>query len=227
MRRALLRHLLTGAALALLPSAASAQSDSRLATALDRETVTAVERVVDDARSRGLPTEPLVVKALEGAVKGAPGPRIVTAVRGLVDRLATAQGALAPGATPAELVAGADALAEQVPPNVLKQLREAQPDRSVAVALGVLTQLVSKKVPVDQASKHVISLLRRDPDQQSLIALSTNVQADIAAGISPDDALDLRSKGIQSTLPLPRATNTNAENLGGNAARDPRPRNRP
>ncbi len=222
------RAAMLAALVAVAPASALAQ-DARLAAALDGETATAVQRVVADAQSRGLPTDPLIVKALEGAVKGAPGPRIVTAVRDLVERLRAANDALAPNATDAEVAAGAAALAANVPAKVLRDVREAQPERSVAVALGVLTQLVSKKVPVDQASRHVISLMKRDADQQSLIALSTNVQADIAAGMDPDAALDLRSKGVQSTLPLPRATNTNvdlgASNNGGRNS--PRPKNRP
>ena len=66
----------------LAPPRASAQ-DQRLAQRLDSTTAVAVQQIVDSARRVGLPTEPLVQKALEGSTLGASGPRIETAVSAL------------------------------------------------------------------------------------------------------------------------------------------------
>ena len=52
----------------------------------------------DSARAAGLPHEPLILKALEGASKGADSARIVTAVRALGGRLQEAARALGPAA---------------------------------------------------------------------------------------------------------------------------------
>src|SRR2546428_3155761 len=77
---------------------------------LDPDTRAQVTAVVDWARLAGLPAEPLIQRALEGATKGAPGPRIVTAVRRLSTDLGTARAALGDEASAPELEAGVAAL---------------------------------------------------------------------------------------------------------------------
>src|SRR5205823_4241978 len=96
-----------------LASRLSAQDarTARLAGKLDGETQAVVLRTLDSARTRGLPTEPLVDKALEGATKKATGPRIQAAVSTLLVRLEAARNALAPNPGPRDIAAGADALA--------------------------------------------------------------------------------------------------------------------
>ncbi len=76
-----------------MPAAAAAQ-DARLAERLDTATAASVQRVVDSARDAGLPTEPLVQKALEGSTLGASGDRIVAAVEALHGQLGRARDAL-------------------------------------------------------------------------------------------------------------------------------------
>src|SRR3990172_4053483 len=77
---------------------------------LDSETRAVVAAIVDSARGRGLPSEPLIDRALEGTAKGAPGLAIVAAVRRLAADLSHARDALGLGASPAELDAAAAAL---------------------------------------------------------------------------------------------------------------------
>ena len=85
---------------------------------LDPETRSLVVSVVDSARAAGLPSEPLIQRALEGVTKGAQGPRIVAAVRRLATDLGTARGALGSGATAPELEAGVAALRAGAGPQV-------------------------------------------------------------------------------------------------------------
>src|SRR5687768_8620789 len=92
------------------PAAPLSAQDRRLAERLDPLTSTAVQQLVDSARSLQLPTEPLVQKALEGRTLGAGGERIRTAVGALLGQLGRARQALGPAATEAELTAGAGAL---------------------------------------------------------------------------------------------------------------------
>src|SRR5438093_634738 len=66
--------------LALLLVAAQVGTDPRL-DRLDPDTRAQVATVMDSASRVGLPTEPLIQRALEGATKAAPGARIVAAVR--------------------------------------------------------------------------------------------------------------------------------------------------
>ena len=187
-------------AVTVLASSAAAQ-DPRLEARLDPATRREVAAVIEQARGRGLPVEPLVDKALEGVAKRAPGPRIVSAVARLSERLEEARQALGPNATPAEVRAGAEALAAGVPDSALRELRAAAPGVSLAVPLGVLTQLVSRGVAVDRAAATVLDLVRRGARPAQLIALGDAVQEDIAQGMAPATALDVRLRGILGTLP--------------------------
>ena len=181
--------------------ALDAASLTRLEQTLDADTYRAVLRVIEGARGRSLPTDPLVDRALEGAMKRAPGPRISAAVSALARRLEVARAMLAPAPTDADIAAGAGALAVGVPQDVLRTIRSIQPDQSVAVPLGVLTELVARSVPVDRAASLVVQLIRRGATPTQLVALSGDVQRDIAAGIEPGAAFDLRTRGVASTLP--------------------------
>jgi hypothetical protein len=173
---------------------------ARLERALDPETFRAVAQIIERARARALPTEPLVDRALEGAMKRAPGPRIRTAVSVLAERLDVARAMLAPSPTDADIAAGAGALGVGVPRETLRAIRSVQPDRPVAVPLGVLTELVARRVPVDRAASMVVALIRRGATPTQLVALSQDVQRDIAAGIEPGAAFDLRTRGVASSL---------------------------
>lgn len=67
------------AGLMLLSSAAHAQTRSALPAQLAAPTRDTLQRLIDSARAVGLPGEPLMAKAAEGALKGADDTRIVRA----------------------------------------------------------------------------------------------------------------------------------------------------
>jgi hypothetical protein len=205
-------HMKFAAAVAILVVAgarASAQDYSRLTLIHDDVTRNVVRGLLGGAFSRGVPTDPLMAKALEGVAKKASTAAIRDAMKGLEERLGKAQRALGKDAsTVDELWAGADALYIGVPEKTLKQMRAAAPRRSIALELGVLTELVAKNVPVKKASEMVLQLMARNATGVQLTALSTDVQGDVAAGLKPEVALDLRGRGILSLLPPPpSATN--------------------
>lgn len=150
-----------------------------------------VEAVIDSARVAGLPTEPLVDRALEGASKRAPDDRIVTAVRRLAGELGAARGALGAMASPAEVVAGASALRAGVRPDDLQRLRALRPNRSVAVAAAVLADLVAVGVPPDTATAAVLALAGRANDAE-YITFRRTVERDVALGASAVAALGVR-----------------------------------
>jgi len=64
-------------------SASTAAQEPRLQGRVPEPVRQTIDLLLDSARTRGLPTEPLVDRALEGATKGASGDRIVAAVRRL------------------------------------------------------------------------------------------------------------------------------------------------
>ena len=186
-----------------LPVTLGAQDarNARLDGKLDGETQAVVLRTLDSAKMRGLPVDPLVDKALEGATKRAAGPRIQAAVAMLMQRLEAARDALAPNPGPRDIAAGADALAYGATREALVTMRAIRPNESIAVPLGVLTQLMASGVPVARATRVVADLLRRGARDEQLIALNNDVRAFVAAGVSPQAALDVRMRGLNAVLP--------------------------
>ena len=178
-----------------------AESQAARPTELDSATAAAIAPIVQQARAASLPIELLYAKAREGAVQRKPVALIEAAVRALAGRMLTASDALAPNPTLQELGAAADALKAGVGSETLRAMRKAGRDASLAVPLGVLTQLVVRGVPVEKASVQVVDLLQRGAVPRHFIALDERVREDVLAGKRPDESLDLRLKGIIPNLP--------------------------
>ena len=174
---------------------------ARLDASADLGLRRAVEREVVAARAIGLPEGLLIAKANEGIAKRATPKRITDAVAALGKRLQVARDQLAPNPSEDEIAAGADALYVGVPAPILKKMRAAWPQRSLALPLGVLTELVAKGLPADRAAQTVTDLMKRGATNVQLYALAQSVQGDVAAGWAPEAALDLRARGVMSLLP--------------------------
>ncbi|HEU4563893.1 MAG TPA: hypothetical protein VFS05_04550 [Gemmatimonadaceae bacterium] len=211
-----MRHLALLALLALAPALAA--QDARLAARLDARTRAAVAAVVDSARAAGLPAEPLVDKALEGASKRAPGARIVAAVRALAGELATARAALGAGASDAELVAAAGALHAGTTAGALSRLRAVRPREPLTVPLGVVTDLAARGVPADSAAAVVLTVARTGGRDDDFLALRRDVEQAIGSGVPPAAAA-ARARG----LPFDRTRTTELRAGSGDA----KPANRP
>lgn len=153
-----------------LPFPLAAQ-DARLTARLEGATALQVQALVDSARRERLPGEPLVQKALEGSAKGADGPRILGAVRALYGNLRTARSALGTNATEPELVAGVATLRAGGTPDMLATLRQLRPSQSVAIPLGVLTDLVARGAPLTSAWRSVEGLARSGGSDAQFLAI--------------------------------------------------------
>ena len=188
MRRSLAASL--GLIGCVLVFAAGAMAQDPRYERLDPDTRARVSQVIDSARGLGLPTEPLIQRALEGVLKGASGDRIVAALRRLATDLGTARAALGTGAASAELEAAVAALRAGATPPVLARLRERR-RQSLTVALAVLADLVARGVPVDSAAAAVLVLAptARDVD---LVEFRRAVERDIALGAPPAAATSVR-----------------------------------
>jgi len=199
MVRRALALLLVAVPLAGAPLGAQARSaDERLAARLDAATRGQVMAEVEAARREGLPVEKLVDRALEGASKRAPGPRIVIGVRRLRSALAEARQALGARSSAIEVEAGASAIEANVGTRVLAGLRRARPDGSLTVPLAVLTDLVAYGVPVDTAARTVLALAQaRDA---ALVAYQRDVERDISVGAVPAAAASLRAGALERAL---------------------------
>jgi hypothetical protein len=163
------------ALLLVLPGTAAAQ-DGRLAERLDTATAASVQQVVDSARRAGLPTEPLVQKALEGGTLGARGERILAAVEALHGQLGRARDALGGSASEAELTVAAGALRAGLPPVSLRRLKSLRSGRPLIVPLAVLTDLVAEGVPAEPATRSVLDLARDGRPDDEFVALRRQVQ---------------------------------------------------
>jgi hypothetical protein len=176
-------------ALAVVPGARA--QDARLRERLDPETAVRVSAVLDSARAAGLPTRPLVSKALEGASKGAPGIRIVAAVSRLAGQLRVARDVLGPASEP-ELDAAASALILGVRRSDLAAVRTAREGERLTVPLAVLADLVAYGVPADAATQAVVRLASGTDEDEDLLDFRRDVERDIALGAPPAAAAAIR-----------------------------------
>ena len=153
-----------------LPTTAWAQ-DERLTERLNPATGSQVQQVVDSARRAGLPGEPLVQKALEGATLGASDDRIVAAVQTLHGQLRRGREALGGEASDAELTAAAGALRAGLEPSALRRLQSLRPDQPLVIPIAVLTDLVAEGVPPAEATRSVLDLARDGRPDDEFVAL--------------------------------------------------------
>jgi hypothetical protein len=172
-------------------------ADPRLTARLDPATAADVQRTVDGAAAQGLPTAPLISKALEGAAKRAPPERIVAAVRAQAAALGEARAALGDTSSEAEIVAGAGALLAGAPRDSLVSLRASRPGKPIVVPLVVLADLVTRNVPPGAAVEAVLTASRARAGDADFLALRRRVERDIAAGASPAEAALLRARGLR------------------------------
>ncbi len=154
----------------------------------------AIERVIDSVHAAGLPAEPLVDKALEGASKRAPREAILRALRTMATDLRVARDVLGPSSLTDELTAGASALRGGVEDEALRNLRSERPGQPLVVALGVLTDLVARGVPPTDASRTVLALTRAGIADEQLVAFRRDVERDIGIGAPPAVAALLRAR---------------------------------
>jgi hypothetical protein len=210
-------------ALLLVASVARAQ-DARIDAQLTEPTRSQVQAIVVSARVAGLPTEPLVDKALEGARKRADGVRIARAVRALAARLQTSRSSLGTGASESDLVAGAAALQSGATAEVLHQLRSARPSGALSVPLVVLSDLVARGVPTDTAAAVVLLVAREGMGDDAFLTLQRDVQRDVMGGAVPSSAAAVRTRGVLAggTVRRPtRSVSADAFGKGGTTASTP------
>jgi len=173
-------------ALAVVTVRLDAQAnDDRLRGLFDPPTYASLHAVLDSARTAGLPTEPLIDKALEGSAKHASSDRIVTVVRDLSARLADTRRALGGYGTADELSAGTAALRAGISPATLADLRRLRHNEQVTIPLAVAAELVARGVRPDSASAQVLRLAAAGARDIELAALPHVASPTVAAPISP------------------------------------------
>ena len=167
-----------------------------------------VEVLIDSAKIYGLPTQPLVSKALEGMSKRADDRKILVEVTREFRYLRDARVALGPQVSTSELTAAAGALRLGVTQGELAQLARSRTDKILTVPLVVLSDLISRGVPRDTASTTIYQLFQRGAADDDFLGLWRGVERDIDSGTDPGQALLNRAREIPTRSPgaLPAST---------------------
>lgn len=157
-----------------------------------------LDRLLDSARTAGIPRAPLYDKVSEGVLKGADDDRIIRAVQSLVRELGDARAALGASAELPVLSAGASALHAGVSPSDLRRLAHppgAAPDAgTLATALVTLVDLVAKRVPVGLATTSIETLIERRAGERQFRELRAGVEQDVGAGRAPEASIATRMR---------------------------------
>lgn len=196
---ALVAVLLAGA-----PATIGAQSD-KLVGRFPSAAEATLRSIIDSAHAEGLPTEPLVQRALEGGSRGVEVGRVVAAVRALRGRLSVARQALGGSAMEAELVAAASTLYLGIAPDTLAMLRRQQSARNLALPLVVLADMIQQGVPKDTAAGILLSLTSAGVGDDGYRTLRQAVVLDIRSGVPPATAAAMRARGALLESPRPAA----------------------
>jgi hypothetical protein len=169
------------------------------ATRFDSVTAITLRGLFEDAVEMGLPTRPLINRALEGAARRMSSERILKVVREHAAALSSAREQLGPGSTEAELDAAAMALRSGIDEPTLAAVRRSRPAGSAVTALVVLTDLVRRGVPRPEARDAVTSLSRLPRSDDALLGLQSTVAKNAQRG--PGMALDALNRYVRGTAP--------------------------
>ena len=165
----------------------------------DSVTAFALRAVFDSAAERGLPTAPLVNRALEGAARHANGALIVRVVRAHAAALSEARDVLGTESTAAELDAGATALRSGIDARTLAAVRATRSAGAAVTPLMVLTDIVQRGVPSVAARDAVTSLARMPRSDDALMGLQVTVAKNAMRG--PGMAVDALNRYLRGTVP--------------------------
>jgi len=190
LRRSLRVSLGVGGLLIASTLSAGAQDTDPLAK-LEQNNRVIIELLIDSAKTAGLPSQPLLSKALEGIAKKAPSRSIVDAVRKTLGFLRTARSALG-GVDEQELIAAAAVIEAGAKPAHVEQFRPRKKGRTDIEAFIVWADFLRRGVPGEEASTAITRLWQDGADDETFRSLWSNVQADISLGLNPGTALQNR-----------------------------------
>lgn len=159
-----------------LPVAAQSIPD----TLFDASTRIELERIINSARQSGLPTAPLVNRALQGAARKVDGNRVLGVVRSYADSMKVALTLLGTGSGESEIDAAAAALRAGVSRDGIQQVRRTRGAGQATTALIVLTDLVRRGVSPADAATAVTAVAESQPDN-ALLSLQSAIARESAA----------------------------------------------
>ncbi|HYK82748.1 MAG TPA: hypothetical protein VEU55_06345 [Gemmatimonadales bacterium] len=181
----------------------AAQSvQGRLEGRVPAAAIPSVDSLVQTAAQEGLPTEPLVQKALEGGAKHVAAPRVVAAVQSSLTQLRDAHDLLIrahdePPVTPSEVTTVVWALRSGLPAPVVERLVTALPRPPRAPAVHAVADLIAHRFDPDSAAELVIEAIRQGLRGERLHDVSVAVLQESQRGHTHAEALAL----VRAELP--------------------------
>lgn len=213
--------------LALLAQPVVAQSvRPRLEGRIPNDAVPGVDSIVAVASGEGLPTEPLIQKALEGGAKHVTAPRITAAVQASLEQLRGARALLerAGDTLPvktAEVTTVAWALRRGLPQPVVERVVAAlKPPR--AAALHAVADLAAHRFNVDSSADLIIAAIHDGLQRERLLDVSAAAAHELQRGHTRAEAL-ARVRAELPNVPGPPRPTANAVGRARRVATPPPP----
>ena len=184
-----------------------ARTRALLSGRLSEQAFTELVVIASTARTSGLPVAPITDRAVQGVRRNVSESAVLATARAVTARLATARTALGAQSSMDELTAGADALFAGAAPQVLVELRRTRTQGTAVVPLIVLTDLMTNGVPAQDAAGAVRSMIAFQPTaavaevDAGMLAMRTEVAADVARGTAPGIALRARVSAWTESRP--------------------------
>jgi hypothetical protein len=153
---------LVASLLAAATQLAAQGSLGRLAGRVPEPALTAIDSILVAAHREGLPTHPLIEKALEGGAKGVAPDKIVLAVSTSAGQLRVARALLREAGEsqptdPAEVTAVAAALSRGLSPELVGQLTAVLPGEPTGPALHAVADLVGHRFAEDSSVELIVA----------------------------------------------------------------------
>jgi hypothetical protein len=182
-------------------------------TRVDTATLGVVQPVLEAAARDSLPVAALQSKVLEGVAKSRPPEQIGRVVTDLAGEFRAARAVLREGLpdrpiVDGEVVAVALAVRQGVAPEVVRALWASRPNGgSMEIPVTVLSELVRRGVPVEDASSVMAHVVRTSVPLNLAAQLPGRVDGGLGAGTSPSAALGEAMRALNIPAPPGRRPN--------------------
>jgi len=199
-----------GVLLALLATPLAAQAvQDRLEGRVPAEALPTVDSLVRVAAQEGLPSEPLVQKALEGGAKHVSTTRLVAAVQVALGQLRDARDLLVRAGdeapvTPSEVTTVVWALRRGLPAPVVERIVTALPRPPRAAAVHAVADLVAHHFDPDSGAGLIIEAIHQGLHGERLLDVSTAALAELQRGHTHAEALALVRQELPNVPPAPK-----------------------
>jgi hypothetical protein len=167
---------------------------ARLEGRVPAASIPVVDSLIGVAAAEGLPTEPLIQKAIEGGAKHVSGERIVKAVALNVEQLRQAKALLvragdAPPVTALEVTAVASALKRGLAVPLVERIVAALPDEQRSSAFHALADLAAHQFNPDSAADLILTAMGAGLHGPRLLDVSGAAIQELQRGLTHADAL--------------------------------------